>query len=248
MFFQTAIAAALIRAEPLVVALNFVQAEDDLVARRDYTRHMQIVAFLASDVPVALHAGELWLGLVPPPDLTFHIRQAVEIAGARRIGHGVALAFEHDMQGLLAEMRKRPVAVEINLTSNDKILGVRGKDHPLPAYLAAGVPVVLSTDDAGVSRINLTNEYFRAARDYGLDYRTLKAIARNALIHSFLDDAQRRSELERFDQSSADFERSDGRQRRSRRDESAAALIRAAPRSPAARRKAAIHLLAAEWR
>ena len=189
MFFQTALAAALIRAEPLVVALNFVQAEDDLVARRDYTRHMQIVAFLAKDVPVALHAGELWLGLVPPPDLTFHIRQAVEIAGARRIGHGVALAFERDMDGLLAEMRQRPVAIEINLTSNDIILGVRGKDHPLPAYLAAGVPVVLSTDDAGVSRIDLTNEYFRAARDYGLDYRTLKAIARNALIHSFLDDS-----------------------------------------------------------
>jgi adenosine deaminase len=55
---------------------------------------------------------------------------------------------------------------------------VRGKDHPLPAYLAAGVPVVISTDDAGVSRIDMTNEYFRAARDYGLDYRTLKAIAR----------------------------------------------------------------------
>jgi len=169
---------------------------------------MQIIRFLAKDVPVALHAGELWLGLVPPQDLTFHIRQAIEIGGARRIGHGVALAFEHDMAGLLAEMRARPVAVEINLTSNDVILNVRGKDHPLPAYLAAGVPVVISTDDAGVSRIDLTNEYFRAARDYGLDYRTLKAIARNALIHSFLDEGQKRSELDRFDRASAEFERS----------------------------------------
>ena len=96
------------------------------------------------------------------------------------------------MDGLLAEMRARPVVVEINLSSNDIILGVRGKDHPLPTYLAAGVPVVLSTDDAGVSRINLTNEYFRAARDYGLSYRTLKAIARNALTYSFLDERQKR--------------------------------------------------------
>jgi adenosine deaminase len=207
-FIATAIAAALIRSEPLVVALNYVQPEDYLVARRDYTRHMQIVGFLAKDVPVALHAGELWLGLVPPEDLTFHIRQAVEIAGARRIGHGVAVAFERDMQGLLAEMRARQVAVEINLTSNDVILDVRGKDHPLPAYLAAGVPVVISTDDAGVSRINLTNEYFRAARDYGLDYRTLKATARNALIHSFLDADKKHDELRRFDRACADFERS----------------------------------------
>jgi adenosine deaminase len=208
-FVQTAIAAALIRVEPLVVALNFVQPEDYLVARRDYTRQMQIVGFLAKDVPVALHAGELWIGLVPPQDLTFHIRQAIEIAGARRIGHGVALAFERDMDGLLAEMRARPVVVEINLTSNDVILGVRGKDHPLPAYLAAGVPVVISTDDAGVSRIDLTNEYFRAARDYGLGYRMLKAIARNALIHSFLDAGQKRKELDRLDRSYADFERSE---------------------------------------
>ncbi len=207
-FLQTAIAAALIRAESQVVALNLVQSEDNLVARRDYTRQMQIIAFLASDVPVALHAGELWLGDVPPPDLTFHIRQAVEIGHARRIGHGVDLAFEHDMEGLLAEMRARPVVVEINLSSNDIILGVRGKDHPLPTYLAAGVPVVLSTDDAGVSRINLTNEYLRAARDYGLSYRKLKTIARNALLYSFLDERQKRDELERFDRSYAEFERS----------------------------------------
>lgn len=207
-FVQTAIAAALIRADPRIVALNFVGPEDNFVARRDYTRHMQIIRFLANDVPVALHAGELWLGLVPPPDLTFHIREAIEIAGARRIGHGVTLAFERDMEDLLAEMRARPVVVEINLTSNDLILGVRGKDHPLPAYLAAGVPVVLSSDDAGISRIDLTNEYVRAARDYGLGYRMLKAIARNALIYAFLGEGQKRDELKRFDRACAEFERS----------------------------------------
>jgi adenosine deaminase len=206
-FVQTAIAAALARTEPNVVALNLVQPEDYLVARRDYTRQMEIIGFLAKDVPVTLHAGELWLGLVPPSDLAFHIRQAVEIAHARRIGHGVALAFEDDMEGLLAEMRGRPVAVEINLTSNDVVLGVRGKDHPLPRYLAAGVPVVLSTDDAGISRINLSNEYFRAARDYALSYRTLKAFAHNALTYSFLDEGRKRAELERLDRSYAAFER-----------------------------------------
>jgi adenosine deaminase len=211
-FMQVAIAAELIRTEPLIVALNLVQAEDDLIARRDYTRHMEIVKFLAHDVKVSLHAGELWLGFVPPPDLTFHIRQAIEIANALRIGHGVDLAFEHDMDGLLAEMRRRPVAVEINLSSNAIILGVQGKNHPLATYLAAGVPVVISTDDAGVSRINMTNEYFRAAFDQGLDYRTLKAIARNALIYSFLDEADKKSELERFDRRFAAFERSLARQ------------------------------------
>src|SRR5262245_31438028 len=73
-FVQTATAVALIRAEPRLVGLNLVGPEDYLVARRDYTRQMQIIRFLAGDVPVTLHAGELWLGLVPPADLAFHIR------------------------------------------------------------------------------------------------------------------------------------------------------------------------------
>ena len=148
-FTQTAFAAELVRADAddRFVAFNFVQTEDNQIARRDYTKHMEIVKFLASDVNVALHAGEVWLGLVPPTDLTFHIRQAVEIGGAKRIGHGTSLAFERDVEGLLEEMRRRPVTIEISLTSSDLILNVRGNDHPLATYLAAGVPVVLSTDD-----------------------------------------------------------------------------------------------------
>ena len=71
----------------------------------------------------------------------------------------------------------------------------RVRDIPFPAYRAAGVPVVLSTDDGRVERIDLTNEYVRAARDYGLSYAELKAIARDALVYSFLDGAQKRQEL-----------------------------------------------------
>jgi adenosine deaminase len=206
-FVQIALSVALIRAEPRVVALNLVQPEDGRVARADYAAQMRMIGTLAADVPVALHAGELWIGLVPPSDLTFHIRDAVTIAGARRIGHGVSLAFEKRMDELLAEMRRRQVAVEINLTSNDVILGVRGKSHPLPTYMKAGVPVVLSTDDAGISRIDLTNEYVRAAREYGLRYRDLKAIARNALLHAFLSEREKQDELARFDELIIGFER-----------------------------------------
>jgi len=212
-FVQTAIAAAIARADPMVVAFNYVQAEDAAVPRADYSQQMAIVRYLAGSpagenrVNVSLHAGELWLGLVPPADLAFHIGEAVTVAGAQRIGHGVDLAFERDQAALLAEMRRRMVAVEINLTSNDQILGVRGAEHPFPAYRAAGVPVVISTDDAAVERIDLTNEYVRAARDYGLSYAELKAIARAALVYSFLDAAQKRQELAKFDRAAADFER-----------------------------------------
>ena len=70
--------------------------------------------------------------------------------------------YETDPTALLKEMRDRHIAVEINLTSNDVILGVRGDEHPLPIYRKFGVPVSLSTDDEGVSRSRLTEEFARA--------------------------------------------------------------------------------------
>lgn len=86
-------------------------------------------------------------------------------------------------------MARDRVAVEINLTSNAVILGVKGRDHPLSLYREAGVPVVLSTDDEGVSRSDMTNEYVRAVTEQGLRYRDLKQIVRDGLHYAFLPGA-----------------------------------------------------------
>ena len=188
-FAQLVYGFELSRADRRVVGVNIVAPEDFYVARRDYSLHMRMVGWLTDlhgVVKTALHAGELTLGLVPPPDLRFHIREAVEVAKALRIGHGVDIAYERDAMQLLAEMKRRDVLVEICLTSNDVILGVRGSRHPFPEYMNAGVPVTLATDDEGVSRIDLTNEYLRAAETYGLGYRQLKQLSRNSLTYSFL--------------------------------------------------------------
>lgn len=174
------------------VGINMVRPEDDLVSMRDYTLHMKIVGYLHSvypDVPISLHAGELAFGLVPPEGLTFHIRQAVELAGAQRIGHGVDLMYEDKPHDLLKELAQKHVMIEINLSSNEGILGVSGAAHPFPAYLAAKVPLALSTDDEGVSRIDLTNEYARAALDYNLTFSNLVKLARTGMEHSFLPGA-----------------------------------------------------------
>jgi adenosine deaminase len=48
------------------------------------------------------------------------------------------------------------------------------------------VPLVLSTDDPGVSRIDLTNEYMRFVRDYDVSYAELREVDRNSLTYSFL--------------------------------------------------------------
>lgn len=188
-FAQFVLAFALINADPRVVGLNLVAPEDDPVALRDYGLQMRMLGFLGKAEPqvrIALHAGELAPGLVPPEELRFHVRDAVEVAGARRIGHGVDIFYEDDPAGLMAEMAARRVMVEINLTSNDEILGITGNRHPFLDYRRAGVPVALSTDDGGVSRIDLTHEYERAVETYGLSYAEIKNLDRNSLEYSFL--------------------------------------------------------------
>lgn len=171
------------------VGINFVQPEDGFVSMRDYALQMKMVEYLHAEFPkvhITLHAGELAPGLVPPEGLRFHIRQAVEVAHAERIGHGVDALYEANAQQLLKEMAEKHVMVEINLSSNEGILGVKGSAHPFPLYRAAHVPVALSTDDEGVSRIEITGEYVRAALDYHLSYAELKQLARTGMEHNFL--------------------------------------------------------------
>ena len=188
-FAQTLLAFEVAAADPAVVGLNFVQPEDAYLAMSEYHRQMLMLDYLHSVYPrvhITLHAGELALGLVPPAGLRFHIREAVDLGHAERIGHGVDVMEETDPGLLLKELSSRHIMIEMNLTSNDVILGRRASTHPLPDYLRAHVPVALSTDDEGVSRIDLTHEYTRAALDYKLSYADLKRSARTSVEHAFL--------------------------------------------------------------
>lgn len=188
-FAQTLLGFEVASADPRVVGINYVMPEDGEISMADYALHMHIVGFLHTLYPqvhISLHAGELAPGLVTYEGLCCHIRQAVEVAHAERIGHGVDVMYEDRPYDLLGEMAKKHVMVEINLTSNDVILGISGKDHPFPIYRAYGVPVALSTDDEGVSRINLTHEYVRAVETYDLRYSDLKQMVRDSIEHAFL--------------------------------------------------------------
>ena len=191
-FAQDLLAFRLVETNPLIVGINLVEPEDNRQILADYHLQMRQLRWLHERHPLvkqSLHAGELTPLLVPPSDLRFHIKEAVEIAGALRIGHGVDIAREDDALGLMHRMSEARVLVEINLTSNEQILGVRGQDHPFMTYRALGVPVALSTDDQGVSRIDLTHEYLRAAATYGLSYESLKELSRNSLEYAFLKGA-----------------------------------------------------------
>jgi len=197
-FAQLLFGFELMKADPSWAGLNMVQPEDAAYATGDYALHMKMVRYLRSVYPgehVTLHAGELVPGLVPPSDLRFHIRQAVNVAGADRIGHGADLRWEKDPDQILRSMKKKGTCLEANLSSNQQILGLYGKRHPIRDYVKAGVRVTLSTDDEGVSRTDMTSQYVKAVLQHHFGYRRLKQFATDGLRCSFLTPSEKKAAL-----------------------------------------------------
>ena len=200
-FTQMLVGFELVQRDSRVVGLNLVMPEDALVPMRDFSLHMRLLDHLHGlypQVQVTLHAGELVPGLVPPEGLRFHIRDSMDLGHAKRIGHGVAVMQEEDATGLLKKMARSKTLVEICLTSNTGILGVTGAQHPLSAYLKYGVPVALATDDEGVSRSEMTQEYVKAVQEQHIDYRQLKNMARNSLHYAFVEGSPVWQDLDRL--------------------------------------------------
>lgn len=209
-FAQMVLGFELMAADPRWVAFNLVQPEDGPIALRDYRAQMRMLRFLRERYDaghLTLHAGELVPELATPADLRFHIREAVEVAGAERIGHGVDVTYERDPYGLLRTMARRGILVESPLTSNRQILRVSGRRHPIRLYVRSGVPVALATDDEGVSRTDLTEQFEQAVTDHGFGYRALKRFARDSLLHGFLPDAEKAAALRAQRAAFARFER-----------------------------------------
>ncbi|TPG32088.1 adenosine deaminase [Flavobacterium pectinovorum] len=183
----------------LVAGVNIVSPEHGENSMKDYWLHMVMFKYCHSkfpDVKYTLHAGELTLGLVQPEDLTWHINAAIHIAGANRIGHGVDIAYEENSYDLLRYMAKNNIPIEINLTSNEFILKVKENRHPFTLYKEFNVPIVISTDDAGILRTNMTEQYVLLAKRYpDVTYATIKQYVYNSINYSFIQDAAVKKQL-----------------------------------------------------
>ena len=200
---------AVVKADPRFVSVNPVMPEDGYKSMHDYTLHMKIFDYfhkLYPDIHLTEHAGEIAPEQVPPSGLRSHIREAIEVGHAQRIGHGVDIMQEDRPLELLRQMAQKRIAVEICLTSNDLILGIKGNRHPFPVYRRFGVPVVIATDDEGVSRSDMTHEYLRAVEGYGLSYAELKKIVRDSITYSFAEPAMKQKLLEGLDARFKEFE------------------------------------------
>ena len=135
-----------------------------------------------------MHAGE-----IGGPE---RIREAIELLGAERIGHGIAAINDPKLMDLLAE---RKIPLEICPASNIKT-GALGRqlrredatieDHPLPKLLGHGIPIVLSTDDPAMFHTTLLEEYANATR-MGLREEELVRIVEMGFEHAFLPAGER---------------------------------------------------------
>jgi len=177
---------------PLMAGVNIVSPEDGETSMKDYWLHMLMFKYCHSRFPnvkYSMHAGELTLGLVQPEELTWHIHSAVYTAGTNRIGHGVDMAYEENSYDLLRYMAKNKIAIEINLVSNEFILKVKENRHPVLLYKEFGVPIVISTDDAGILRTNMTEQYVLLAKRYKtISYTDIKQFVHNSINYSFIQD------------------------------------------------------------
>lgn len=172
-----------------IVGINFVGPEDGRLALKDYVWQMKTLHTLHRQYPqvhIALHAGELRPQSMKSILWRDHIATALHIGGAERIGHGTAILKESNATALMQEMTHREIPVEINLTSNAKVLSISGRQHPAPSYMKHQVPIILNTDDAGIFRTRLSEEYFTAVQLYHWNYSQIKQINRNSLSYSFL--------------------------------------------------------------
>lgn len=139
------------------------------------------------------HAGET----VGPAE----VWAAVGELGAERIGHGLGAARD---PALLAHLAERGITLEICPTSNLCTAAVPTLDeHPLPAILAAGVPVTIATDDPGMFHTDLDAEYRLLHSAFGLGVPAIADIVRSGIRAAFCDPQRRKALLAGVDAAQA---------------------------------------------
>jgi adenosine deaminase len=157
------------------------------VPREQFAPHFR--AAIAEGLHSVPHAGES-----TGPET---IWDALTHLGAERIGHGISAVQD---PRLLEHLRNAAIPLEVCPTSNVRTRSVPSlAEHPLPALVAAGVPVTINSDDPPMFSTTLNREYAVAAELLGLDVAGIAELARAGVRASFLDDTGKTALLAEID-------------------------------------------------
>ncbi|HYJ28305.1 MAG TPA: adenosine deaminase [Nocardioides sp.] len=114
------------------------------------------------------------------------IWESVRLLGAERIGHGCSAVDDPELLALLAGAG---IVLEVCPTSNIATRAVdRIEDHPLRAFVEAGVAVTINSDDPPMFATTLNHDYEVAAGLLDLDERGVADLALAAVGASFAPD------------------------------------------------------------
>jgi adenosine deaminase len=166
-----------------VVGLDM--AGDEQQTQPDQIAHLFTPAFEYC-LPITIHAGE-----GQPAE---SIWQAAYHLHADRIGHGLTL---NDNDLLAQRFRNRNICLELCPTSNREVVGFYDPRYPFsqhyPAYPLLdlwnkGLPLTVCTDNPGISRTTLADEYLAAAAmtNDQLTLWDVLAMIKQGFAHSFL--------------------------------------------------------------
>jgi aminodeoxyfutalosine deaminase len=188
------VARAAIRLKPQGVVAFGLGGDEESLPASDFRA---VYDYVASDGLHRLaHAGEM----AGPQS----IRDAIEILGAERIGHGISAIHDEKLMDLLIN---RQIPLEICPQSNictgalAKLLGANHaglEQHPLPEFLSRGVPVSLATDDPAMFRTTLNEAYAVASNQMHLTSVQLVRIAEFGFRYSFLPACEKQNLLADF--------------------------------------------------
>jgi adenosine deaminase len=195
--------------EVIALAVQGKQEMDDFVAGLDMAGDEATVrpeeiadCFLPAFevcLPLTIHAGE--------GERADSIWQAAYHLHADRIGHGLTIG-EHPQ--LTGRFRDRSICLELCPTSNREVVGFRdptvpesagAPEYPLETLWREGLPLTICTDNPGISRTTLADEYLVAARmaKDGLHCWDVLAMIKQAFMHAFLPSRDKGELLKRAD-------------------------------------------------
>jgi aminodeoxyfutalosine deaminase len=131
------------------------------------------------------------------------VRDAIDLLGAERIGHGIAAVRDPRLLLLLAE---RFIPLEICPTSNLRTGALARQletptaslaEHPLPRLLRMNVPLSVSTDDPAMFQTSLNREY-AALLEMGLSVAEIIRVAEAGFAEAFLPAGEKAELVARF--------------------------------------------------
>jgi len=125
-----------------------------------------------------------------------NVREAIEVLGADRIGHGVRIKEDENVVALAKE---RGTVFEVCVTSNHQSGVISSiKNHPLPKMINAGLITTINTDDPSISRISLSGEFQMVHERLHLSMKTLKKQTLNAVNAAFISEKERERLVKEF--------------------------------------------------